>query len=106
MTKAREEAPTEKEAAVSAAKEAARLAQEVAVKDVQLEERADQNTQAQVFAIAAGVGLPPHAVQEMVKHAQQQQQKCLLVGGALGIRLQQAQDVQTQAMQRSTDAHT
>ena len=36
------------------------------------ETRANQSTQAQVFATAAETGLPPRAVRQMVDHAEQQ----------------------------------
>ena len=64
-----------------------------------LEARANQGTQAQVFATAVETGLPPQAVQQMVNQAETQQRLVT----ALGAQLQQAQTSQEQANQRNTE---
>ena len=56
-----------------------------------LDERANQGTQAQVFATAAETGLPAETVQRMVAHAERQN----LLMESLGTQFQQAQDAQT-----------
>ena len=63
------------------------------------EERANQGTQAQVFAKTTETGLSPNVAQQMVSHTERQQR----LMEALGTQCGAAQTSQTQANQRSTE---